>query len=273
MSDQDGGFNKDSIGNIIMIAVLVCLGCSIVVSGAAVGLKSVRADNKALDRSKNVLLAAGLSANEIATRQQIQDRFAEFEPVVMDLLDKRMLTAEEARKEKGIDVVSFDQRSTVKDPMWSTELSVSEDVAMIKRREHFALAYLLRSEGRIEKFVLPIHGYGLWSTMYGFIALEGDGNTVAGITFYEDGETAGLGAEINNPAWKGIWPGKEIYGADGTVALKVAKGAVDPSAKGAQYQVDGLSGATLTSRGVENMVAYWMGNAGYGPILKNMSEG
>ena len=116
MSDQDEGFNKDSIGNIIMIAVLVCLACSIVVSGAAVGLKSVRADNKALDRSKNVLLAAGLSANEIATRQQIQDRFAEFEPVLMDLRDKRMLTAEEAR-DKGIDVVSFDQRSTVKDPM------------------------------------------------------------------------------------------------------------------------------------------------------------
>ncbi|MEK9529598.1 MAG: hypothetical protein VW491_11825, partial [Gammaproteobacteria bacterium] len=115
MSDQDGGFNKDSIGNIIMIAVLVCLGCSIVVSGAAVGLKSVREDNAALDKSKNVLLAAGLSANEIATRQQIQERFAEFEPVLMDLRDKRILSPEEAAA-ANIDVASFDQRASSKDP-------------------------------------------------------------------------------------------------------------------------------------------------------------
>ena len=270
MSDQDGGFNKDSIGNIIMIAVLVCLGCSIVVSGAAVGLKSVREDNAALDKSKNVLLAAGLSANEIATRQQIQERFAEFEPVLMDLRDKRILSPEEAAA-ANIDVASFDQRASSKDPLMSSGLSTAEDIASIKRREHYALGYVLRSGEAIEKWVLPVHGYGLWSILYGFIALEGDANTVAGITFYEHGETAGLGGEVDNPAWKGIWPGKEIYGPDGAVALKVAKAAVDPNGKGAKYQVDGLSGATLTSRGVENMVAYWLGDEGYGPILKNMN--
>ena len=144
MSDQGGGFNKDSIGNIIMIAVLVCLGCSVVVSGAAVGLKSVREDNAALDKSKNVLLAAGLSANEIATRQQIQERFAEFEPVLMDLRDKRILSPEEAAA-ANIDVASFDQRASSKDPLMSSGLSTAEDIASIKRREHYALCLLYTS--------------------------------------------------------------------------------------------------------------------------------
>ncbi len=134
------------------------------------------------------------------------------------------------------------------------------------------MGYLLRSGADIEKIVLPVHGYGLWSTLYGFLALEGDGNTVAGITFYEHGETAGLGGEVDNPAWKALWPGKAIYADDGRVALKVVKGAVNPKAAGAEHQVDGLSGATLTSRGVENLVSYWMGDAGYGPILKTISE-
>jgi Na+-transporting NADH:ubiquinone oxidoreductase subunit C len=271
VSEQDSGFNKDSIGNIILIAVLVCLGCSIVVSSAAVGLKSLRSDNKALDRSKNVLMAAGLAAADISTRQQIQDEFAQFEPVVLDLRDKRMLSSEEAI-ELDIDVATFDQRSAAKDPLWSSALETPEDIASIKRREHYAVGYLLRSGADIEKIVLPIHGYGLWSTLYGFLALEGDGNTVAGITFYEHGETAGLGGEVDNPAWKALWPGKAIYADDGRVALKVVKGAVNPKAAGAEHQVDGLSGATLTSRGVENLVSYWMGDAGYGPILKTISE-
>ena len=129
------------------------------------GLKSVREDNAALDKSKNVLLAAGLSANEIATRQQIQERFAEFEPVLMDLRDKRILSPEEAAA-ANIDVVSFDQRASSKDPLMSSGLSTAEDIASIKRREHYALGYVLRSGETIEKWVLPVHGYGLWSILY-----------------------------------------------------------------------------------------------------------
>jgi Na+-transporting NADH:ubiquinone oxidoreductase subunit C len=128
---------------------------------------------------------------------------------------------------------------------------------------------MLREEGDISKIVLPVHGYGLWSTLYGFISLEGDMSTVSGITFYEHGETAGLGGEVDNPAWKAIWQGKSLY-RNNEVALSVLKGAIPPGSANADYEIDGLSGATLTSRGVHNIVAYWMGDEGFGPVLADL---
>ena len=116
---------------------------------------------------------------------------------------------------------------------------------------------------------MPVHGYGLWSTLYGYLAIDGDLQTVSGITFYEHGETAGLGGEVDNPRWKASWAGKSIY-SGGEVKLGVIKGSVNPSSPNAAYQIDGLSGATLTSVGVDNLVKYWMGPQGFGPVLKEL---
>ena len=110
----------------------------------------------------------------------------------------------------------------------------------------------------------------MWSTLYGFISVQADGNTVSGITFYEHQETAGLGGEVDNPRWKGLWPGKKIYDENGDVALEVIKGSVVLGSSSADYQVDGLSGATLTSRGVTNLLEYWLGNQAFGPVLKDL---
>ena len=127
----------------------------------------------------------------------------------------------------------------------------------------------MRSPIVLDKVVIPIHGYGLWSTLYGFLALESDLQTISGITFYEHGETAGLGGEVDNPAWKSQWQGKTLYEA-GEVRLEVLKGTVNPASADAKYQVDGLSGATLTSRGVNNLISYWMGEDGFGPVLQDI---
>jgi Na+-transporting NADH:ubiquinone oxidoreductase subunit C len=105
-------------------------------------------------------------------------------------------------------------------------------------------------------FVLPISGKGLWSTIYGYLALDEDGNTVRGVTFYKHGETPGLGGEVENPAWCAQWQGKTILGDGGKlVGIEVKKGKVDP-AKPAEkaHKVDGLSGATITSNGVTKFV-------------------
>ncbi|MEX2366075.1 MAG: NADH:ubiquinone reductase (Na(+)-transporting) subunit C, partial [Pseudohongiellaceae bacterium] len=143
----------------------------------------------------------------------------------------------------------------------------------ISRRARYSIAYLLEDEnGNVDRIVLPVHGYGLWSTLYGFIALKGDGNTVTGITFYEHQETPGLGGEVDNPRWKSVWEGKEIYDDDGDVALRVIKGSVDENTGDAVHKVDGLSGATLTSRGVQNLVSFWMGENGFGPVLKQLDS-
>ena len=273
MSDSSN-FNKDSIQNVIVIALVVCLFCAIVVAGSAVALKERRVENKALDKSKNVLIAAGLFEDGVTKVEDINTLFARFEPRVVDLRTKQLLSeAEVATVEQQLEIsfLDYDQRKAAKDPALSSALTDLEDIASINRREHYSLIYLLRSESGIDRIVLPVHGYGLWSTLYGFLALEADGNTVSGITFYEHAETAGLGGEVDNPAWKAKWPGKQIYADHGGVAMRVIKGAVDPNAAESVHQVDGLSGATLTSNGVSNMIAYWLGDDGYGPVLGSIS--
>ena len=271
---DSSNFNKDSIQNVIVIALVVCLFCAIVVAGSAVALKERRVENKALDKSKNVLIAAGLFEEGVTKVEDINTLFARFEPRVVDLRTKRRLSeAEVATVEQQLEIsfLDYDQRKAAKDPALSSALTDLEDIASINRREHYSLIYLLRSESGIDRIGLPVHGYGLWSTLYGFLALEADGNTVSGITFYEHAETAGLGGEVDNPAWKAKWPGKQIYADHGGVAMRVIKGAVDPNAAESVHQVDGLSGATLTSNGVSNMIAYWLGDDGYGPVLGSIS--
>jgi Na+-transporting NADH:ubiquinone oxidoreductase subunit C len=271
---DSSNFNKDSIQNVIVIALVVRLFCAIVVAGSAVALKERRVENKALDKSKNVLIAAGLFEEGVTKVEDINTLFARFEPRVVDLRTKQLLSeAEVATVEQQLEIsfLDYDQRKAAKDPALSSALTDLEDIASINRREHYSLIYLLRSESGIDRIVLPVHGYGLWSTLYGFLALEADGNTVSGITFYEHAETAGLGGEVDNPAWKAKWPGKQIYADHGGVAMRVIKGAVDPNAAESVHQVDGLSGATLTSNGVSNMIAYWLGDDGYGPVLGSIS--
>jgi Na+-transporting NADH:ubiquinone oxidoreductase subunit C len=261
--------NKDSMKNIIVVSLAVCFVCSIVVSSAAVFLKPQRLANKDLDRNRNILEAAGLYDKASGQQVNIAEQFEKFEIRLVDLQEKRVLSDLEA-SDLGIDPASYDQRKAAKDPEISKELETAEDIASISRRARYSTIYLLKDDsGDIEKVVLPLHGYGLWSILYGFIAVKGDMNTVSGITFYEHGETAGLGGEVDNPAWKGLWPGKSLYKGD-EVGLRVIKGNANPANSNFDYQIDGLSGATLTSKGVENMVVYWMGDEGFGPILDDL---
>ncbi len=262
-------YNKDSMQNILMVAVGVCLVASIVVSSTAVFLKPTRVANKEADRYKNILVAAGLFEEGKTPVSQVDELFKQFEPRIVDFEQNRVLTVEEAASE-GVNYGSYDQRQASKNPSLSKDIPNREDIASIGRRARYSIIYLLRDDaGQLDKVVLPVHGYGLWSTMYGYLALEEDMNTVAGITFYEQQETAGLGGEVDNPDWKAVWPGKQIY-ENGEVALQVIKGAVDPGMRDSEHKIDGLSGATLTSRGVQNLVHYWLGEDGFKPVLKQL---
>ncbi len=131
---------------------------------------------------------------------------------------------------------------------------------------------MCRRDRGIEKIILPIKGYGLWSTLYGFIALESDLETVAGIGFYEHTETPGLGGEVDNPKWKSSWIGKQAYN-QGELAITVLKGKADMSRAGSESQIDGLAGATLTTRGVDNLVRYWLGDQGFRPLINSLKTG
>ncbi|AQA18756.1 Na(+)-translocating NADH-quinone reductase subunit C [Halioglobus japonicus] len=252
--------SNDSIKKTLIVAFSLCIVCSVVVSTAAVMLKPAQVANAELDRKKNILAAAGI----LEEGRSIDEQFESITTRAVDLRTGQFTDE--------VDAASFNQRKSIKDPALSDKLSSSDDPAKILRREHFALVYMVEDENGLDKIILPIRGYGLWGTLYGFVALEGDMNTVAGLGFYEHKETPGLGGEVDNPRWKGLWPGKQMF-ADGEVALTIVKGAVDPGAEGADFMVDGLAGATLTTRGLDNLVKYWLGPEGFMPFLSNLKSG
>ena len=248
---------NDNPTKIMVVAVLLCLVCSILVSASAVILKPKQQANKSADIKKNILAVTGLSAKGA----DMNTLFAQFETKIVDLATGDYATAPD----------NYDQRKAAKDPKQSIALTAKQDIANIGRRAQLATIYLLKDKGKIKQVVLPIHGYGLWSTLYGFISLKDDFNTIGGLQFYEHAETPGLGGEVDNPAWRKGWQGKQVFDDNGNLKIKVIRGHVNPENASAKYQVDGLSGATLTSRGVSNLVNYWLGDHGFGPYLKKMS--
>ncbi|MBD5771582.1 Na(+)-translocating NADH-quinone reductase subunit C [Marinomonas colpomeniae] len=260
--------NNDSIQKTIIVALSLCLVCSIFVAAAAVGLKPIQNANKDLDRKRNILSAA----NMLDSNTSIDTVFESIETRIVNLETGAFATQAEL-DEAGIKPATYDQQAAAKDPQLSVALAGSEDPASIKRRAKFASVYLVKSDIGIDRVILPVHGYGLWSTMYGFIALEDDFNTVIGFGFYDQGETPGLGGEVDNPNWKALWKGKKVYNNQGQAIIQLAKGGVDNSDPQAVYKVDGLSGATLTSRGVTNLVQYWLGSEGFGPFLVKLRRG
>ncbi|MEK9605331.1 MAG: Na(+)-translocating NADH-quinone reductase subunit C [Gammaproteobacteria bacterium] len=249
--------NNESVQKTITVALVLCLVCAVVVSSAAVILRPAQAVNEKANMQMNILQAAGL----YDPQQSIQDQF--------QIVTTRLVNLETGEFVEGIDAERYNQRKASKDPSMNRVLSGEEDIASIKRQAKIAKIYLIENGDQIEKIILPIHGYGLWSTLYGFMALEGDGNTVAGLGFYEHAETPGLGGEVDNPNWKAQWTGKQVYNGD-AVALRLVKGGADRSDS---YGVDALSGATLTSRGVDNLLKFWMSDAGFKPFLDNLKQG
>ncbi|TXL17493.1 Na(+)-translocating NADH-quinone reductase subunit C [Methylococcaceae bacterium HT3] len=253
--DKVLALSNDSLEKTIAVALSLCFVCAILVSLAAVALRPLQIENKAMDMKKNILDVAGL----LQEGTDIHTAFAEqIEAKLVDVATGDYVDG---------DIEAYDQRKAAKDPAQNIVLSRAQDIASIKKRAKIAKVYLVKDGETIKSIILPVHGYGLWSTMYGFLALDADGQTVQSINFYDQGETPGLGAEIVNPNWRALWKGKKVYSEDGTVALGLIKGLVDNSKAGSEFQVDGLAGATLTSVGVTNLVKFWMSQEGFSAYL------
>lgn len=260
--------SRDTVTKTLVVAFFLCVVCSILVSGTAVVLKPLQDANRVLDRNKNILSAAGLYDASVTADSEVAALFSRFTPKLVDINEGRFLEDSEV-VELGIDLTNYDQRKVITDPRLSEALSSDEDLADVKRRALYQMVYLMEgdSAAELETIVLPVSGYGLWGILYGFMALEGDANTVKGLAFYELKETPGLGAEVRNPRWQALWPGKKVFDDAGEVGLTVVKGAGS-----GDYEIDGLSGATLTSRGVANLVQYWLGEEAFGPLLKQLGS-
>ncbi len=254
---------KDSMGKTFGVAAALCIVCSLFVSFAAVSLKPIQEKNKAIEKKKNILLAAGLYSDG-----------DDIEAIYADKITEKVVNLASGDYNSEIDVKTFDQRKAAKDSEMGILIPSKLDIGKIKRRSKNSVVYQVKSAGgQVEQIILPVHGKGLWSTMYGFLALKPDLNTVVGLGFYEHAETPGLGGEIDNPRWKSIWVGKQIFGSDSSIKIAVIKGRVDNNRPGSKHQVDGLSGATLTSRGVSDTVRYWVGDHGFGPFIAKLKQG
>lgn len=248
--------NNDTIVKTFVVATVLCLVCSICVTSAAVALKDMQEANKLLDKQKNILSVVGL----LEEGTDVAEAFKQVEARAVEIASGQFTDA--------VDVATYDQRAAAKDPAQNFVIPKELDIAKIGSRAKNATVYLVRNEDKSIKYIiLPVHGKGLWSTLYGFLALEGDANTVVGLSFYEHAETPGLGGEVDNPKWRAIWPGKKVFDASGVAQLGLVKGAVDNSKPEAVHQVDGLSGATLTSVGVTYLVQFWTGEHGFKAFL------
>lgn len=262
---------NDSLEKTIAIAVSLCLVCAVLVAFAAVALKPLQINNKEQDMKKNILDVAGL----LEEGSNIDKAFDEkIEAKIVDLATGDYVDS--------INPKDYDQRKAAKDPAYSVAIPKEQDIAHIRIKAKYAKVFLVKESGAIKSIILPINGYGLWSTLYGFLSLEADGQTVQSINFYDQAETPGLGGEVVNPNWRALWKGKKVYAETaqpslekgliedaeiGEVALSLIKGSVDSSKPGSQYQVDGLAGASLTSTGVTHLVHYWLGKEGFAPYL------
>lgn len=243
---------------IVGFAAAVCGVCSIFVATAAVSLKDRQTLNAQLDVQKKVLQLVGLmDSDDRLTSEEIQGLYSEN-------IEARVVNLKSGNYADDIDPAVFDQKAAAVDPETSREAPRND--AKVRRVPEHGVVYLLREGSQIKTLVFPVEGKGLWSTLYGFLALDSDARTVAGITFYDHGETPGLGGEVDNPRWKALWEGRKAFDENWQVALKVKKG-IAGSVEDDPYQVDGLSGATITSRGVSGLVDFWLGENGFGSYL------
>jgi Na+-transporting NADH:ubiquinone oxidoreductase subunit C len=259
--------NLNSTKYIVGFCTVVCLVCSIFVAGAAVLLKDKQEANAVLDRQTKILVVAGILAEDAKVKP------AEVDRLYTTHIRGRVVDLATGEVDAKADPASFDMVAILADDATSIAATPEEiGITGLTRLPKKALVFEVTFGESVEMVVLPIQGKGLWSTLYGYLAIDSNGNTIRGITFYKHGETPGLGGEVDNPSWKAVWSGRKAYNEKGEPAIEVIKGKA-PGAAVAPNKVDGLSGSTITSNGVTKFTRFWLGAKAYGPFLARLQKG
>ena len=205
--------------------------CSLLLSLASEGLKDLKNKNIEIDKKKNILNAVGKVANTM-TMLEIDNYFT-----------------------ANIDTVIIDIEGNVIESLFLS------DLVEIENKQNGEFRYFSNSKECLPMFidisseaiVIPISGKGLWSTLFGYLAISSNNfSTLKGLTFYKHKETPGLGAEISKEWFQSSFVGKEIYNNNILTSIKVTKSGM--SDKSSLYEVDGISGATITSNGVTSLL-------------------
>lgn len=249
----------------LLILLVVALICSVLVSVSAVMLRPIQLQNELIQRYRNIVALTGL----VTADAQLGDE--EILAAVGEL-DVRVVNLNTGRFEPDMDPETVDARAALNDASASVAIPAESDAARLGRRAVHEVVYLVWADDQLERIILPISGQGMWSTLYGFLALQGDLNTIAAVTFYEQTETAGLGDQIQNPDWNARWVGRRLFGPGGDIRFRIASGIVDDDSAAATHEVDGISGATVTAAAVTALVRFWVAEEGFGPFLSHLDD-
>lgn len=247
----------------LLVAAGVAVFCSLMVSAAIVYLRPAQVAWEEIARSRTVLSLAGLlPEGASAPDRMVAMRFRELEVLVADL--------QRGQFDDAFDGLSFDMDAAWADPAMLTDIPRASDLARLGQRPRWMPVYLRMEAGAIRAVVLPIRGQGMWAPMQGYLALEGDFTTIVGIAIEQHGETPGIGERITDPAWQASWIGKRAFNEAGEVRIAAAGDGRVPRERAAQHTFDAISGATVTVSAVTDMVSYWLGGHGYGPLLQRL---
>jgi Na+-transporting NADH:ubiquinone oxidoreductase subunit C len=217
---------------VIAFALGVCLVCSLMLSAAASSLKARQDYNVELDRKINVLKAFGVPVADAKGRRL---GGAEVDRIFHDSISELVIDAATGKPLEGKTLADADPKALAAKAL---------------------LPLFVWKEGGVpSKYAFPVSGKGLWSTIYGYLALERDLSTIAGVTFFRHGETPGLGGECEKDWFQDNFKGKKVFAAGQRQRFEVVKGAVaDRYPSGNDHAVDGISGATLTGNGIMRFV-------------------
>ncbi len=240
------------------MALIVALACAVVVSVTAVTLEPLQQANREAERQARIEAMVGQLPG-------LEDILAD---AGAESLAVRLVDLESGTLAEDADAANYDQGAAAADPETSIDVPADADIAGLGRIANRAPVYIVERDGELALLVLPVRGSGYQSMLYGYLALEGDLQTVAGLTFYEQGDTPGLGSRIQDPAWEALWPGTQIADPDGAIRIGVARGTASTP-----YEVDGISGATRTGAGVTALLQFWLGPHAFGPFLDRLRNG
>lgn len=244
--------NDDPVKTVFITLAVAIVG-SVLVAGTAVYLKPLQIVAKEKERRSHI------------------EAIIRLLPGAADLyrVEAHVVDLKSGKYVPSVNPGQFDQRRATRDPGQRTDVPAKLDIAGLKMRSRFAVVYLVKRDELTKLVILPVRGRGYGAMIYGYLGLAGDLNTVVGLTFYEHGETPGLGALIDSPDWKAKWRGKKV-GDGAVVMLGVGPGRVKPNSREARYRVDAITGATWTGQGVNNLLHYWLGEHGFRPFLRRL---
>jgi len=263
---DDSTRDVNSVRYTVLFATVVCVVCAALIATAAVLTQPPQTANALLYKEKNVLLAAGLiEPGAKVSTAQVEGIFKQ--SIQARLVD---LATGELLPEATADARRYNQRVARDDP--ATSRALPANPAGVRRLPNQGIVYLIKKGDAVDQIVIAVEGLGMWGQIYGFMAIAPDGNTIRGLTYYDQRETPGLGGEIANPSWQALWRGRKAYDAQWNVGIQVIKGQAGPPETDPMH-VDGLSGSTVTSKAITQLVRFWLGDQGYGKFLKRFREG